>query len=80
MTRADVVSKVLDLAETEWPHQTMKLDTPFEGLDIDSLDRVEFVMSVEKEFDLDIHDDQSEKWQNLQDVVNHICGVNGIHD
>lgn len=38
----------------------------------DSLDLVELVMSLEEEFEIDIIDEEAEKFLTVQDIVNHI--------
>ena len=43
-----------------------------EDLGADSLDIVELVMEIEKEFDLEISDDDAEKIETVQDAVDHI--------
>jgi len=41
-------------------------------LNADSLDIVELVMGIEKEFDLEIPDDEAEKIRTVQDAVDYI--------
>tara|TARA_R110002096_G_scaffold399793_1_gene596255 strand:- start:1022 stop:1246 length:225 start_codon:yes stop_codon:yes gene_type:complete len=48
------------------------IDEGKEKLGMDSLDDVEFVMWLEDEFDLDITDEEAEKWANLRDVVAYV--------
>ena len=43
-----------------------------EDLGADSLDVVELVMALEEKFDIEIPDDEAEKIQTVQDVVNYI--------
>ena len=43
-----------------------------DDLGADSLDLVELVMSLEKEFDCEIPDEEAEKIQTVQDAVNYI--------
>ena len=38
----------------------------------DSLDIVELVMGIEKEFDLEIPDDEAEKIRTVQDTIDYI--------
>ena len=43
-----------------------------EDLNADSLDIVELVMAIEKEFDIEIPDDEAEKISTVQDAVDYI--------
>ena len=46
-----------------------------EDLGADSLDTVELVMALEKEFDLEIPEEDAEKLQTLADAVKYIEGT-----
>lgn len=41
-------------------------------LGMDSLDCIEFLMVLEEEFDIEVADEEAEKWKSLLDVVNYI--------
>tara|TARA_B100001123_G_C14854957_1_gene845608 strand:- start:377 stop:616 length:240 start_codon:yes stop_codon:yes gene_type:complete len=43
-----------------------------DDLNADSLDIVELVMAIEKEFDVEIPDDEAEKIRTVQDAINYI--------
>jgi acyl carrier protein len=43
-----------------------------EDLGADSLDLVELIMAMEEEFSIEISDEDAEKIQTVQDVVNYI--------
>jgi acyl carrier protein len=43
-----------------------------EDLGADSLDTVELVMALEKEFDFEIPDEDAEKLQNIKDAIEYI--------
>lgn len=43
-------------------------------LNFDSLDKVEFVMTLEDEFGVDIPDDEAMKAQFVRDAVELLCG------
>ena len=44
-----------------------------EDLGADSLDVVELVMALEEKFDIEIPDDEAEKIQTVQDVMDYIA-------
>ena len=55
----------------------VKEDSKFvEDLGADSLDVVELVMALEEKFDIEIPDDEAEKIQTVQDVINYIQSKN----
>jgi acyl carrier protein len=43
-----------------------------DNLNADSLDIVELVMAIEKEFDVEIPDDEAEKIRTVQDAIDYI--------
>ena len=43
-----------------------------EDLNIDSLDRVVIVFAFEAEFDIEIIDEDFEKWITIQDIIDYI--------
>ena len=43
-----------------------------EDLNADSLDIVELVMAIEKDFDIEIPDDEAEKIVTVQDAIDYI--------
>lgn len=55
------------------PPETVTSETTFEALGADSLDKIELVMAVEEEFNLEIHDDISAPWVAVGDVEKYIA-------
>ncbi len=52
---------------------TIRLDASFiDDLGADSLDIVELVMLIEKDFDLEIPDEDAEKISTVQDAIDYI--------
>jgi acyl carrier protein len=41
-------------------------------LEADSLDAVEIIMAIEDEFDIEIPDEDAEKFQNISDIVRYV--------
>jgi len=53
--------------------ETIRLDASFiDDLGADSLDIVELVMLIEKDFDLEIPDEDAEKISTVQDAIGYI--------
>jgi len=74
-TKDEIVAKVTELicqslgvSEGEITSDSSFID----DLGADSLDIVELVMLIEKEFDLEIPDDDAEKISTVQDAVDYI--------
>ena len=50
------------------------MDATLEDLGADSLDMVELVMAMEEEFDIEFADEDVEKLQSVEDLVEYING------
>ena len=71
----NVEDKVKDIIVEELGVEREKLtsDASFmEDLGADSLDTVELVMAFEKEFDIDIPDEDAEKMRTVGDAMNYL--------
>jgi len=52
---------------------TVTMDTSLmKDLEADSLDAVEIIMAIEDEFDIEIPDEDAEKFQNIGDIVRYV--------
>ena len=72
---ADNAQKVRDIIETELGVEREKLTDEasfIEDLGADSLDIVELVMEFEKEFNIDIPDEDAEKLRTVCDAVGYL--------
>jgi acyl carrier protein len=72
---SDVEEKVKDIIVEELgvEREKLKSDASFmEDLGADSLDTVELVMAFEKEFDIDIPDEEAEKLRTVGDAINYL--------
>lgn len=66
----DIKKNVLDiLSRFAWEEKVKMEDNLRDDLWFDSLDCVEVIMDVEKEFDITIPDEEAEKCRIVQDVV-----------
>ena len=72
---ANVEEKVKDIIVEELGVEREKLTTDasfMEDLGADSLDTVELVMAFEKEFNIDIPDEDAEKMRTVGDAMNYL--------
>ena len=72
---SDHAEKVKDIIEKELGVEREKLTAEasfIEDLGADSLDIVELVMEFEKEFNIDIPDEEAEKLRTVGDALNYL--------
>jgi acyl carrier protein len=72
---SDMVEKVKDIIAEELGVEREKLTNEasfMEDLGADSLDTVELVMAFEKEFDIDIPDEEAEKLRTVGDALKYL--------
>ncbi|MGE0553810.1 MAG: acyl carrier protein [Gemmatimonadales bacterium] len=72
---SDMVEKVKDIIAEELGVEREKLTAEasfMEDLGADSLDTVELVMAFEKEFDIDIPDEEAEKLRTVGDALKYL--------
>lgn len=75
MSSDEVVSKVQDIIAESLGvkrNEVVPSASFIDDLNADSLDIVELVMTIEKEFDIEIPDDEAEKIRTVQDAVDYI--------
>ena len=75
MSNDELVQKVKDIiAESLGVKKSEVVATAsfIDDLNADSLDIVELVMTIEKEFDIEIPDDEAEKIRTVQDAIDYI--------
>ena len=78
---ADHTEKVKDIIEKELGVEREKLTSEasfIEDLGADSLDIVELVMEFEKEFNIDIPDEEAEKLRTVGDAIGYLNGKVGV--
>ena len=69
----DIIAEQLSLDEDK--AQNLDMDTHImKDLEADSLDAVEIIMAIEDEFDIEIPDEEAEKFQTVGDVVKYVEG------
>ena len=75
MSNDELVQKVKDIiAESLGVKKTEVVPTAsfIDDLNADSLDIVELVMTIEKEFDIDIPDEEAEKLRTVGDALKYL--------
>ena len=75
MTNEEITRKVIELAADQVgvDPATVTPDTHFiNDLNYDSLDRVEFTMDAEDEFEMQVPDDDAEKFQTVGQVIDYV--------
>lgn len=75
MSADEVVQKVQDIiAESLGVKRSEVVSSAsfIDDLNADSLDIVELVMTIEKEFDIEIPDDEAERIRTVQDAIDYI--------
>ena len=75
--KEEVVSKIKELIKNSLgvKEEEITPDSSFiDDLGADSLDIVELVMLIEKEFDIEIPDEDAEKISTVQDAIDYILG------
>ena len=73
--KEEIVGKVQDLISQSLgvsPDEIVPSASFIDDLGADSLDIVELVMLIEKEFDIEIPDEDAEKIQTIGDVVTYL--------
>ena len=64
----DIIIEQLRVDESE-----VTMDTNLmKDLSADSLDAVEIIMAIEDEFDIEVPDEDAEKFQTVSDIVNYV--------
>ena len=74
MSNEEIATKVMDIIAENLGVNRSEV-TPsasfINDLNADSLDIVELVMAIEKEFDIEIPDDEAEKIRTVQDAIDY---------
>jgi acyl carrier protein len=75
MTEQELMEKVTKVVVEKLgvKEEQVKLESSFvDDLGADSLDRVELVMALEDEFDIEIPDEEAEKLVKVSDALNYV--------
>ena len=52
--------------------EEVKVETTFDELDADSLDVFQVISEIEDEFDIEVPDEDAEKFQTVSDIVSYV--------
>ena len=72
----EILKKVIELAAEQVGADSNQISAEshfVNDLNYDSLDRVDFTMKLEEEFELSVPDEEAESLQTVGDVVNYIA-------
>ena len=74
MSNAELTERIRGIIATvqHLPQEKVTADSTFEQLGIDSLDGINILFAVEKEFNVDIPDDAAQNIRSVRDVVDGI--------
>lgn len=73
MTTTEIITRTLALTKEHLAVKEIELTSKLvDDLNADSLDIVELCMATESEFEVEIMDEEYEKWDTVQDMVNTI--------
>ena len=64
----DIIVEQLDVEEEAVTMETHLM----KDLEADSLDAVEIIMAIEEEFDIEVPDEEAEKFQIVGDIVKYV--------
>jgi acyl carrier protein len=72
--KQDTFAKIIDIvvSKLEIDKKSITADSTFQDLGADSLDLLEIIMRLEEQFCIEINDEDAEKMQRMQDVVDYI--------
>lgn len=70
-TAADIEDRVLKVIATtkRLPRESVTLDSSFESLGVDSLDRLNILFDLESEFDIQINDEDAKRVENIPQMI-----------
>lgn len=74
MTGQSIQDRVLKVIATSKrvPLESLNIDSSFEALGIDSLDRLNILFDLESEFDIEINDEEARQVQNIHEMIKGI--------
>jgi len=71
----DIEKKVIEIISESLgldPEEEITKESSFNDMDVESLERVGILMDLEEEFDMEIPDEEAEKFQTVEDVIKYV--------
>jgi acyl carrier protein len=70
----ELANKVVGIvaAVKQVPRESIRLESTFDELGIDSLDRINILFELENEFDIDVPDDEARAITSVQGIVDRL--------
>jgi acyl carrier protein len=70
-TKVPVKTRVVEIIATEFHKSTEELkdSTSFEAIGADSLDVIEMIMELERDFNIDITDEETDRMKTVGDAI-----------
>lgn len=77
MDIAGIIGSVIRYAQAYTPHGEIPTTESkiTDDLQMDSLDMLEFVLDLEYEFKINVDDNEIDKCNTLNDVINYVSGI-----
>ena len=72
MNKVEITSRIKSIAKYNHILSDIDVNAKFVDLGLDSLDVMELVMAIEKDFRISIPDSKIEKFENIQNIVDYI--------
>jgi acyl carrier protein len=77
MDKTEIFEKIRDIIVEQLGIEdpdSIQMDTSMtKDLEADSLYVIEVIMAIEEEFDIEIPDEEAEKFTNVEDIVNYVA-------
>ncbi len=80
--RTETLQKIVQIVAQQLHIDTAVIseDSTLDSLGADSVDRVEIIMKLEEEFDIEIDDEQAEKLKTIKDAVDYVYQLRQHHE
>ena len=79
LNKFDIYEKIGEIYNDRFSYQNygeLSLDADLkEDLQMDSLDRIEFVLNIEDAFDISIHDEDIERFKTVENIIDCIFNL-----
>lgn len=73
MNKKDILEKIIQILDNKGYYNAKPEDRFIEDLGLDSLDMVEVIMEAERDFNVEIPDDDAASLKTVESVVDYLC-------